>query len=169
MFLTQKVVKYNNLFNQEQSKNTPRQQVTKVLVQLSLFDRWNDYIKNTENQMDYINAGDAISNKIANCLRIAYENNMEKEAQVIIDKHAKLAVLAKGLTELEGLNYTAKTNQIRAKYIEQLLSLLYNLEQMLTPVLELTITNIIKAKKYYVLPDSISKDIAENLANELLK
>lgn len=169
VFLTKKVVKYNNLFNQEQSKNTPRQQVTKALVQLSLFDRWNDYIKNTEYQMDYISAGDAILNKIANCLRIAYENNMEKEAQAIIDKHAKLAVLAKGLTELEGLNYTAKTNQIRAKYIEQLLSLLYNLEQMLTPVLEVTITDIIKAKKYYVLPDSISKDIAENLANELLK
>lgn len=40
---------------------------------------------------------------------------------------------------------------------------------MLTPALEVTITNIIKAKKYYALPDSISKDIAENLANELLK
>lgn len=165
--------KYRDKSNKIDANLHPYPQKDDLLNELNVQDRLESLDEKSHSFFSFVTSKDEELSTLvllSDYLKIACENDMNKQAEVLIENYPRLPVLAQGLTDLENIkNKSSKVNDVKDEYMYYLTRLLDDLEEMLEPTLEIVMTNLIKEKYYDLLPNDIAKDFSDKMSDELLK
>lgn len=165
--------KYRDKSNKTDANLHPYPQKDDLLNELNVQDRLKSLDEKSHSFFSFITSKDEELSTLvllSDYLKIACENDMNEQAEDLIENYPRLPVLAQGLTDLENIkNKSSKVNDVKDEYMYYLTRLLDDLEEMLEPTLEIVMTNLIKEKYYDLLPTDIAKDFSDKMSDELLK